>query len=119
MTWREAHEWFSWFVVVANGVAGLWVLGAHWVSVLRQRAMWWCVVVAQASLFLQAGLGAGVLADENLEAPEFHVFYGFVAIITVGIIYSYRDQAERWLYLLYGLGGLFLMGLAIRAMTLT
>lgn len=118
MTWRLAHESFSWFVVVANGVAGLWVLCAHWLAALRLRVMWWCVAVAQVSLFVQAALGAAILADEDLPAPEFHVFYGFVAIITVAIIYSYRDQVERWLYLLYGLGGLFLMGLAIRAMTL-
>ena len=44
------------------------------------------------------------------------MFYGFVAIITVGLIYSYRQQMEKQKYLLYGLGGLFLMGLAIRAM---
>jgi hypothetical protein len=46
------------------------------------------------------------------------MFYGFVAIITVGILYSYRQQLRRHLYLLYGFGGVFLMGLAIRAMVL-
>ena len=44
------------------------------------------------------------------------MFYGFVAIISVALIYSYRQQMERYRYLLYGLGGLFIMGLAIRAM---
>ena len=34
------------------------------------------------------------------------MFYGFVAIIAVGIIYSYRQQMEKHLYLLYGFGGL-------------
>jgi hypothetical protein len=34
----------------------------------------------------------------------------------VGIIYSYRAQLKPHLYLLYGFGGLFLMGLGIRAM---
>ena len=43
------------------------------------------------------------------------MFYGFVAIIAVGIIYSYRQQMRHRLYLLYGLGGLFVMGLGIRA----
>jgi hypothetical protein len=43
------------------------------------------------------------------------MFYGFVAIIAVGIIYSYRQQMRHRLYLLYGLGGLFIMGLGIRA----
>jgi hypothetical protein len=44
------------------------------------------------------------------------MFYGFVAIIVVGLIYSYRHQMSQKKYLLYGLGGLFLMGLGIRAM---
>ncbi len=43
------------------------------------------------------------------------MFYGFVAIISVGLIYSYRAQMEKYRYLLYGGGGLFLMGLGIRA----
>jgi hypothetical protein len=44
------------------------------------------------------------------------MFYGFVAIIVVGLVYSYRQQMEPYRYLLYGFGGLFLMGLGIRAM---
>ncbi|MEY4158329.1 MAG: hypothetical protein RL743_824, partial [Actinomycetota bacterium] len=43
-------------------------------------------------------------------------FYGFVAIIAVAIIYAYRVQMKSKVYLLYGFGGLFLMGLGIRAM---
>ena len=45
-------------------------------------------------------------------------FYGFVALISVALLYSYRTQIKPWLYLLYGFGSLFLMGLAIRAMLL-
>ena len=41
---------------------------------------------------------------------------GFVAIIAIAIIYSYRNQLKGKLYLLYGGGSLFLMGLGIRAM---
>ena len=47
---------------------------------------------------------------------KFHAFYGFVAIIVVAIIYSYRPLLKGKTYLLYGGGGLFLMGLGIRAM---
>ncbi len=46
------------------------------------------------------------------------MFYGFVAFASVGIIYSYRQQLEEWTYLLYGFGGLFLMGLGLRAIYL-
>ena len=67
---------------------------------------------------LGVALGVAVLSIEDIEAPEFHTFYGFVALIAVGIIYSYRQQIRQHVYLLYGLGGLFLMGLGIRAMIL-
>ena len=45
------------------------------------------------------------------------MFYGFVAFITVGLLYSYKYvwKARGWLELAYGLGGLFIMGLGIRA----
>jgi len=63
------------------------------------------------------GLGVGMVAGQHAKAPQFHMLYGFAAIFAVGIIYSYRQQiARRWLYLLYGGGGLFIMGLGIRAM---
>lgn len=55
---------------------------------------------------------------DDVEPAEFHMFYGFVAIFAVAIVYSYRVQMEHRLYLLYGFGGLFLMGLGIRAMVL-
>jgi hypothetical protein len=44
------------------------------------------------------------------------MFYGFVAFIAVGILYSYRQQLRERVYLLYGFGGLFVMGLGIRAL---
>ena len=53
---------------------------------------------------------------EDVEAPQFHLLYGFAGLITVGIVYSYRDSVRQKLYLLYGFAGLFLMGLGIRAL---
>jgi len=66
-------------------------------------------------VFVQVMLGVGMVAGQKLKAPQFHMFYGFVAIIAVGLLYSYRVQMRHRLYLLYGFGGLFIMGLGIRA----
>jgi hypothetical protein len=97
----------------------LWALGAHWVPALRTRALWWFTVLAEVSIFVQAGLGVTLVNVEKIDPPQFHLFYGFVAIIAVGILYSYRTSSpwvrER-IYLVYGGGSLFLMGLGIRAM---
>ena len=65
---------------------------------------------------MQVALGVVLLSKEKIDPPQFHMFYGFVAIIAVAIIYSYRAQLRSRRYLLYGFGGLFLMGLGIRAM---
>lgn len=111
----EIHQSFAWFVIISNGLAGLWVLAANWIEALRTKAMWWFVIVAELSIFVQVGLGVGLVAGQGVKAPRFHMFYGFVAIISVGLIYSYRQQMMKHRYLLYGLGSLFLMGLGIRA----
>ena len=112
----DLHESFAWFVIISNGLAGLWALVANWVPALRIRALWWFITIAEVSIFGQVAMGVGLVAGQGFEAPAFHMFYGFVAIITVGLIYSYRAQLASHKYLLYGFGGLFLMGLGIRAM---
>ena len=112
----DLHTSWAWFVIIGNGLAGLWALGANWLPTLRTRALWWFTGLAELTIFVQVGLGVGLVAGQGFVAPKFHMFYGFVAIIAVAIIYSYRAQMKHRLYLLYGLGGLFLMGLGIRAM---
>ena len=112
----DLHESFSWFVVIGNALAGIWSLDAHRLHALRTRSLWWFVTVVEVAIFVQVCMGVALVAGQGIEAPQFHMFYGFVAIITVGLIYSYRAQMEQYKYLLYGFGGLFLMGLGIRAM---
>lgn len=114
----DVHGWFSWVVVLANGAAGLWAGTAHWLPRLRTRYLWWFTGGAQASIFVQAGLGTWLMARDDLEPPEFHAFYGFSSLVAVGVIYSYRPQLRGNVLLLYGGGGLFLMGMAIRAMVI-
>ncbi|MDP9070883.1 MAG: hypothetical protein M3N68_06290, partial [Actinomycetota bacterium] len=112
----DIHAGWAWVVIIGNGLAGLWALGAHRLESLRTRALWWFTVFVEVAVFVQAGLGVGMVAGQGISAPEFHMFYGFVAIISVGILYSYRQQLRHRVYLLYGFGGLFVMGLGIRAL---
>ena len=113
---RDLHAGWAWFVVVGNALAGLWALAALKAPSLRTRALWWFTAVVEVAIFVQAILGVGLVAGEDIEAPQFHMFYGFIALMAVAIIYSYRQQMPDRVLLLYGLGGLFLMGLGIRAM---
>ena len=115
---HDAHGALSWVVVVANALAGLWALGAHRWTRLRTPALWWFTGVAQLTVFVEVILGVALVNAEDVEPPQFHMLYGFSGIVAVAIIYSYRHQLASRLYLLYGLGGLFLMGLALRAMSI-
>jgi hypothetical protein len=112
---RDLHVGWAWFVIISNALAGSWALAANWLEGLRTRALWWFTVVAELTVFVQVGLGV-YLVNHKYVAKQFHMFYGFVAIFAVGILYSYRSQMRHKLYLLYGFGGLFVMGLGIRAM---
>ncbi|MFM7761958.1 MAG: hypothetical protein ACKO73_03210 [Acidimicrobiaceae bacterium] len=112
----EVHTSWSWIMIIGNGLAGLWALVAHKNIALRSRALWWFTGISQVSVFVQVVLGVAVVNRDKIEYPAFHAFYGFVAIIAIAIIYSYRAQLKSKMYLLYGFGGLFIMGLGIRAM---
>ena len=112
----DVHAAVAWVVVVSNALAGVWALAAHWLPAVRHRSLWWFTLAAELTIVAQVVLGVLLVTSEDRPAPQFHMFYGFVALASVGIIYSYRQQLAAHKYLLYGLGGLFLMGLAIRAM---
>jgi hypothetical protein len=115
-TLSNLHNGFAWVMVIGNAMAGLWALGAHKAASLRSRALWWFTALVQFTVFVQAAMGVVMVSAQGLMFQQFHAFYGFVAIIAVAIIYSYRAQLKSRVYLLYGFGGLFIMGLGIRAM---
>jgi len=119
VTLRQLHADFAWVVVVANAVVGAWALAAHWSERFRSRRLWPATVVAELTIVLQVVLGVAIVVVDDVEVAQFHAFYGFVALATIGIIYSYRHQLRPHLLLLYGFGGLFLMGLALRALTIS
>ena len=115
-TLLNLHTNWAWVVIIGNGLAGIWALTAHKLVSLRTRALWWYTGVAEATMFVQVILGVIMVNRDKAVFPAFHAFYGFVAIIAIAIIYSYRAQLKSRVYLLYGFGGLFIMGLGIRAM---
>ena len=114
----DLHKNWAWFVVIGNGVAGAWSLLAHRYTALRTRVLWWFIGVVEVAIFVQVAMGVALVKKYKYNFPKFHAFYGFVAIVAVAIIYSYRPQLKGKTYLLYGGGSLFLMGLGIRAMVL-
>ena len=115
MSLAGLHTVGAWVVIALNGLAGLWTLAAERVTSLRRRELWWLTVVAEVAIFVEVALGAALVAARDRQPDQFHAFYGFAAIVAVGLLYSYRSQLKDRVYLLYGFGGLFLMGMCLRA----
>ena len=115
-TLYDLHNNWAWVVIIGNALAGIWALSAHKLVSLRTRALWWYTALAQFTMFVQVILGVIMVNRDKAVYPAFHAFYGFVGIIAIAIIYSYRAQLKGRVYLLYGFGSLFIMGLGIRAM---
>ena len=102
---------------MANALAGIIGLIAWKKPRFRGRHVWIATIAAEGAIMLQVLVGVIMVSSKKYEAPRFHMFYGFVAFITVGLLYSYKYvwKARGWMELAYGLGGLFIMGLGIRA----
>ena len=114
----DLHRAWGYAAIVANGLAGIYTLIAWRVPKLRNRWLWWPTLIAEAMMLIQVFLGVLLVSVEDYEPPRFHMFYGFVAFIAIGLLYSYRYvwRAANRMELAYGLGGLFIMGLGIRAL---
>lgn len=104
-------------MVAANALVGVWALIAQYAPALRHRVLWWTTAVAHGSTVVVATFGAMIVNEEGVELDSFHALYGFSTIFAVAILYSYRNSpfvADK-VHLLYGCGGLFIMGLGLRA----
>ncbi|CAB4674063.1 MAG: hypothetical protein F2894_02250 [Actinobacteria bacterium] len=109
------HGYWGYFSIVANAVAGIAALLAWRIERLRGRTVWALTIAAEVAILIQVLLGVILVASNKYEAPRFHMFYGFVIFITVGLLFQYRASMRGRLEMLYGFGGLFVMGLGIRA----
>lgn len=114
------HETWAWVMIVANGLAGIWALAAQRWERLHttdsyRKALWRFTTIAQMTVFVQVIVGTYLVAARDIKVSQFHMLYGFSCPIAVAIVYSYREQIRPHIYLLYGFGGLFIMGLGLRA----
>jgi len=111
----DFHRVWGYLAIAMNAIAGVIALIAWRRRKLRGRWVWITTIVAESALLLQVLVGTILVASKDYVAPRFHMFYGFVAFLTIGIAYQYRNQMRGRREMLYGLVGLFLMGLGIRA----
>ncbi len=114
-TLLDFHEVWGYVAIGLNALAGVIALVAWRWKPARGKYVWIVTIIAEAALMLQVLVGTILVASKDYVAPRFHMFYGFVAFLTVGIAYQYRRQMRGRREMFYGLVGLFLMGLGIRA----
>ena len=112
---RQFHASWGYVAIVANGLVGVAALLAWRITRIRGQWLWITIIVAEAAMMLQVLVGVILVASKDYTAPRFHMFYGFLAFLTVGLAYQYRTQMRGRREMLYGLVGLFIMGLGIRA----
>jgi hypothetical protein len=113
---RSAHEFTGYLLIGMNAAAGVACLAAYRWPRLRGRWLWALVIVAQTLVFVQATTGTILARRTNVQLGDLHALYGFSAIVAVMIMYGYRTSPflKGKELVLYGLGGLFVMGLGIR-----
>ncbi len=100
---------------MANAAAGLSGLAAWRLPALQGRWVWALTGLAHIALVVQVTTGAILESSEGYQVDRIHIFYGFVAFVTVGLVLASRDQMRGRQELFFGLAGLFLMGVALRA----
>jgi hypothetical protein len=101
--------------IVANAAAGLSGLAAWQRPGLRGPWVRLLTALAQIALVVQVTTGVILESSPAYEVKRIHIFYGFVAFVTVGIVLASREQLRGREEMFLGLAGLFLMGVALRA----
>ena len=87
----DFHKVWAYVAISANAIAGIICLIAWRRRAWRERRWIWVVtIVAESAMMLQVVVGVTLVASDEYVAPRFHMFYGFLAFLTVGIALSYR-----------------------------
>ena len=114
-TLLDFHKVWGYVAIGANALVGVLALIAWRARAFRGRWLWIATIIAESAMMLQVVVGAILVASKDYTVVRFHMFYGFLAFLTVGLAYQFRNQMRGRREMLYGLAGLFLMGLGIRA----
>jgi hypothetical protein len=121
MTLAQIHWGLARASVIFSLVIGLYSL---WYFVRQQKigeSFWGTLVVGELLYLAQGAVGMLLYLGGRgaaLPRPAVHILYGILLVIVLPGAYAYtRGQDDRRTALAYGLAGLFLAGVALRAIT--
>ena len=111
----ELYEGTIWPWIVTNGLVAVWALRCAPrravpapVAVVRHRGLAQAIIAAHV-------LFAVIAQSKTTSSQASLLLYGLVAFMSCGMVSFVSQRDARPAHLLYGLGGLWLMGLGIRA----
>lgn len=97
---------------------GLWALWLYFRKQGVGGSYFGGMVIGELLFVAQGIVGAALYFTGHSLGRTVHILYGILAVITLPAAYAYsRGQDERREALVYGLVGLFLFGVALRAIT--
>lgn len=81
-------------------------------------SFWGAVVIAEALILFQGGLGAYIWLAGLRPLRNIHLLYGITSALAIPLVYIYtKGRDGRPEMLMYTVGFLFLLGLLLRAIT--
>ena len=99
------------------GVSGLVFLIMHFKIKLRNEILGSYLIISSVLTLLTNALIVAYLYSLDKDLGSFHLFYVAIVLFTLTFLYIYKDQMRENYFLYWGLALLYLMGLAIRAIT--
>ena len=99
------------------GVSGLVFLIMHFKIKQRNEILGSYLIISSVLTLLTNALIVAYLYSLDKDLGSFHLFYVAIVLFTLTFLYIYKDQMRENYFIYWGLALLYLMGLAIRAIT--
>lgn len=116
--WLTVHRDFAQVVIVYSGLLGLWGLLLWLMGRNPSAGLLGALVLDEGVVIVQAIFGLILLGQGHRPHDLLHLLYGLVSLLTIPFAYSMSAHGtQRRDSLIFGLAGLFLAGIAIRAVT--
>lgn len=112
------HHNFAQVVIVYSGILALWGLLLYALGRPPGGNYLGALVLNEGVVIVQGIFGIILAVQGHRPASNLHFLYGLVSLLVLPFAYSYSARGtQRQDSLIFGLAGLFLVGIALRATT--
>lgn len=112
------HQGFASVVLLYSAILALWGLFLYVRGANPSGSFTGALIILEGVAVLQSLIGLVLLLQGHRPHDALHYIYGVGAVLTLPVAYSYSDRAHsRRDSLVFALGALVLVGIALRAAT--